>query len=133
MTIMNHWNCPDCGAGFYEPGPIASHVAAHANQFGTEMITNKFESYPATISRPPARVNGNRVLAWAELTRGDGNYPGGIVLTVRDDGSEYVTWTAYTKDGGETWAAFQGDYAGDPAEGWGDFTRRCARSRLATA
>lgn len=100
----------------------------------TEMITNQYESYPAAISRPPGRVNGNRVLAWAELTRRDGEYPGGIVLTVREDsrwGDEYVTWTAYTKDGGDTWAAHRGDYAGDPSEGWADFTRRCAETHLA--
>ena len=102
----------------------------------TEMITNQYESYPATISRPPARVSGNRVLAWAETERQGGCYPGGVVLTVREDtryGPEYVTWDAYTKDGGETWAASQGDYAGDPAEGWQDFTRRAARRQLATA
>ncbi len=93
--------------------------------------TCRRETYPHTISRPPARVCGNRVLAWAELTRRDGEYPGGIVLTVRDDGAEYVTWTAYTKDGGETWAAFQGDYRNDHATAWADFTRRC--TRLATS
>jgi hypothetical protein len=98
----------------------------------TEMITNEYESYPARITRPPARVSGHRVLAWAELARRDGEYPGGVVLTVRDDGTEYVTWDAYTKDGGETWHASEGDYAGDPAEGWQDFTRRAARRRLAT-
>lgn len=115
--------------------PIRSYEEIRRDTSDTEIITNRFESYPATISRPPARVEGNRVLAWAEITRRDGEYPGGIVLTVRErcqhSGPEYVTWTAYTKDGGETWHAHRGDYAGDPAEAWANFTRRCAESRLA--
>lgn len=88
------------------------------------------ETYPVTVSCPPARVNGYRVLAWAEQERLRGNYPGGIVLAVREDrgdgyGPEYVTWVAYTKDGGQTWAACWGHYIRDHADAWADFISRC--------
>lgn len=82
------------------------------------------ETYPATITRPPATVSGHRVLAWAELRHLDGNYPGGIVLAVSDRG-EFVTWTAYTKDGGQTWHASGGFYTRDHSQAWASFTDRC--------
>lgn len=103
---------------------LANAVRAELTPEG-EIITSGSETYPARTARPPARVNGNRVLAWAELARTEGNYPGGIVLTVRDDGGEYVIWTAYTKDGGETWAASSGDYITNYDMAWADFTGRC--------
>lgn len=100
----------------------------------TEMITNAYEAYPAAVSRPPASVSSARVLAWAETARRNGEYPGGVVLCASThlDRTEYVTWLAYTRDGGETWHATDGHYISDHAHAWDDFTRRAGR-RLATS
>src|SRR6266498_2520460 len=77
------------------------------------------ENYPKTISRLPAVVAGARVLAWAEVQRLPGNYPGGLVLARTK--REYVTWAVYTTNGGETWHAFSGHYIADRKEAWDDF------------
>lgn len=87
------------------------------------------ETYPVTISQPPA-VAGHRVLAWAETRRRDGEYPGGAVLTVSSpehERHEYVTWDAYTKDGGQTWHANAGTYREHWADAWASFTERATR------
>jgi hypothetical protein len=103
---------------------------------GTPMVTNEYETYPAVVTAPPATVAGLRVLAWAEAVRRDGEYPGGVVLCVQPGRPavfstewvpEYVTWTAYTKDGGRTWAAELGHYTDDYATAWADFTERAQR------
>jgi hypothetical protein len=101
---------------------------------GTPMITNKYETYPAVVLAPPATVAGRRVLAWAESERGDGEYPGGVVLCAHSYAEpvrEYVTCTAYTRDGGATWAAEAGSYTGIYKRAWADFTER-AQQRPAT-
>jgi len=84
------------------------------------------ENYPVTISAPPRGVKGFRVLAWAEKTRYEGHYPGGVVLVHRPNvyPYPYVTWEAYTMDGGETWEASTGHYLADIEKGWLDFTTR---------
>ena len=84
------------------------------------------ENYPVTISAPPRGVKGFRVLAWAEKTRYEGHYPGGVVLVHRPNvyPYPYVTWEAYTMDGGETWEASAGHYLADIEKGWLDFTTR---------
>ena len=85
------------------------------------------ENYPVEISAPPAEVNGFRVLAWAEKKRREGEYPNGIALVHRPDhyGHPYVTWEAYTKDGGKTWEAGTGGYLPTFEDGWKSFTERC--------
>ncbi len=83
------------------------------------------ETYPKTISTPPATVAGLRVLAWAEKTRREGNYPNGVVLAMREDDLEYVVWNAYTKDGGVSWHADTGHYTRDHDEAWQVFLSRC--------
>jgi hypothetical protein len=102
---------------------------------GTPVIAGSRESYPAVILTPPAAIAGHRVLAWAESRRRDGEYPGGTVLCVSNPANrgrrEYVTWNAYTKDGGETWAAETGHYITDHEAAWADFTDR-AQARPAT-
>jgi hypothetical protein len=108
---------------------------------GTPMVTNNYETYPAVVLTSPAIVAGGRVLAWAEGTRRDGEYPGGIVLCVQPGRPavlstewvpEYVVRGAYTSDGGRTWVAeSNGHYTRDYAKAWNDFTRR-AQQRPAT-
>jgi hypothetical protein len=101
---------------------------------GTPMVTNAYESYPAVVTTPPSVVAGHRVLAWAESTRRDGEYPGGIVLAVSAPDEyfrEYVTWYAYTRDGGRTWTATAGHYKSDYTDAWASFTER-AQTRPAT-
>jgi hypothetical protein len=91
------------------------------------------ETYPTTIGRPPATVNSYRVLAWAELRHLTGNYPGGVVLCASSNG-QYVTWIAYTKDGGQTWSATTGHYIDDDHDrAWQDFAQRCDDNHLAQA
>jgi hypothetical protein len=98
---------------------------------GTPMITNRLESYPAVVLTPPSAVAGHRVLAWAEAARRDGEYPGGVVLCVsspeRAGRPEYVTWNAYTRDGGQTWHADAGVYTGKYVTAWDSFTKRAQR------
>ena len=91
-------------------------------------IMSTTEDYPVTISQPPAIIANHRVLAWAELRRTSGNYPGGIVLAVSNpeyERHEFVTWMAYTEDGGETWSATTGHYLTDHGAAWRDFLERC--------
>jgi len=92
-------------------------------------LSGSWENYPITISAPPSHVNGFRVLAWAEKKRRDGEYPSGIVLVYRPDHypHPYVTWEAYTRDGGKTWLASDGGYHGTPERGWARFTERATR------
>lgn len=85
------------------------------------------ESYPTTISTPPTTVANHTVLAWMETPRRAGEYPGGIVLA--HSGGEYqpyVTWVAYTKDGGLTWDACWGHYYLEEQRkaAWDDFYSR---------
>jgi len=89
-------------------------------------LSGSSENYPITISRPPSEIKGYRVLAWAEKTRHEGHYPGGIVLVHRPNTHPYpyVTWEAYTMDGGNSWAATTGHYLADIEKGWADFTTR---------
>jgi hypothetical protein len=93
--------------------------------------------YPVTISRPPARVEGYRVLAWAELTRYEGHYPSGFVLCARAPGENpgYVIWLAYTKDGGETWTVppLAATSTDDHQDAWQVFAGRCEQSDRAVA
>jgi hypothetical protein len=95
---------------------------------GTPMITNKYETYPAVVLTPPSVVGGNRVLAWSEDRRRDGEYPGGVVLTVRDPEhgrGEYAIWGVCTKDAGRTWViADSGSYPVEYTDAWHEFTRR---------
>ncbi len=91
-----------------------------------EMVINEHESYPTGISQPPVSVAGCRVLAWAETRRRNGNYPGGFVLCRESHESpRWVTWEAYTKDGGTTWHATSGHYIHDHDHAWADFVERC--------
>ncbi len=98
---------------------------------GTPVHTNKYETYPTVVLWPPASVGGNRVLAWSEDRRRDGEYPGGVVLTVRDPEhgrGEYAVWGAYTKDAGRTWiVSDSGSYPVEYTDAWHEFTRRAQR------
>jgi hypothetical protein len=89
------------------------------------------ENYPVTISRPPAEINGHRVLAWAETKRRDGHYPGGtvIVFLPKAPYDHYVVWDAYTKDGGESWLASDGGYYVTTEAAWKGFTDRNSTRR----
>ena len=94
------------------------------------------ENYPVTISRPPAEVNGYRVLAWAETKRRNGEYPGGTVIVFRPKApydhyiyDHYVVWDAYTKDGGESWLASDGRYYATQGAAWKGFTERDSTRR----
>ncbi len=119
-TDTSDWGVNVTGPGDYPPG--------------TPMITNSRETYPAVVLTPPATVAWHRVLAWAEARRRDGEYPGGIVLTVSNPEykrHEYITWCAYTKDGGQTWNADTGHYIAEYADAWADFATR-AQARPAT-
>ena len=114
---------------------VASGLARTAGEQeyppGTPMIISSRESYPAVVLTPPATVAGYRVLAWAETRRGDGEYPGGVVLCVsspgRAGGPEYATWNAHTRDGGRTWHADAGFYAGKYETARNSFTKRALR------
>lgn len=94
------------------------------------------ETYPVIIARPPSAVENCRVLAWAEETRQEGCYPGGIVLCARTRGEypAYVIWRVATKDGGGTWfVVYSGLYENDHAEAWKAFTGRCAEVHISLA
>jgi len=105
---------------FYHP------VSVELKQENRGKLSGPPENYPVTISAPPGKVKGFRVLAWAEKTRYEGHYPGGVVLVHRPNvyPYPYVTWDAYTKDGGKTWEAATGHYLADIEKGWLDFTTR---------
>lgn len=119
-----------------DPRAVNNQPPAPAWPPGTPVITSSRETYPSVILTPPATVAGHRVLAWAETRRRDGEYPGGVVLAVSKPDeygqrTEYVTWYAYTKDGGQTWGADAGHYIADISNAWADFTER-ALARPAT-
>lgn len=93
------------------------------------------ETYPKTIHKLPTHIgpNNHTVLAWVAKKNQDGNYPGGYVLAHNpDEVQPYVVWTAYTTDGGETWAACWGQYSYTYAEAREDFTVRLSGSDIAT-
>jgi hypothetical protein len=127
--------CTLCPMASFATGPQPDHVALAehvAREHGDrDMVVNRCEAYPATVSTPPAAINFRRVLAWAELRRQNGHYPSGYVLCSYGDGYKYVTWRAYSRDGGRTWAAEIGHYWHEHEDALRDFFERCNSGRLA--
>jgi hypothetical protein len=136
-VLMQALNLPDLASVAEAETSIRKALANVVPGYppGTPVIVNKYESYPAVVTALPSVVAGHRVLAWAEQTRRDGEHPGGVVLAMHnpvDERIEYVVRGAYTKDGGQTWAAeSNGRYTRDYKVAWADFTER-AQVRPAT-
>lgn len=80
-----------------------------------------------TLLAPPAQVNGLPVLASKPLPDRANHCPGHIVLCLREEEhipDRWVTWIAYTPDGGKAWLATEGHYFTDPGEAHADVLRR---------
>jgi hypothetical protein len=103
-------------------------IARTLERLGVAMSISEREVYPVEVVYPPRRIEGvGRVVAWAELARREGEYPGGLVLVDREcEHDRYATMHAATRDGGITWSGFWSHYAATPAAGREQFTERLA-------
>jgi hypothetical protein len=81
---------------------------------------------PAMTPRPPMRLAGHHVVAWAwrQMTAGDGAVPNGIAIGFCPGKvpHEYAVWEVAWQNG--DWSAGSGDYVATPFEAWKVFGER---------